>query len=412
MTRPTHPYAFDNSGPGIIGNFKKGLGLNHLKTSKVPLHQSDSEPSDSSSYSDGDTSSGTSYSDGDTSSGTSNSDLQSPKNLDSSSSDASDDSNASSDSERSLVDVNFEFFDIEPADGQYLLNMISDLLAPLSISAKEISRLVDTLVSNEREFTGSTIKLVSHSDAEDSDASSSPKQEYNAPIAFIGTAQALPETLKRHCKSARLVLKCHSILNFPPSLTPSLLELFSKENKRFPHPFCLVVKTASTASSGKSNKKSKTWECIYPDDEILSELAVERYDLPTACEEGRPLVADVFGLVLEILEPPSRLVVAGGCNVRRTENDILLGASLQMGLPASQLSLYQSSSLSLTGFIWARYSTQITPVNMSLFVVNFFLGCTGLVQATRICLYGFIETKRRYKYSQQEADESGTKSIE
>lgn len=80
--------------------------------------------------------------------------------------------------------------------------------------------------------------------------------------------------------------------------------------------------------------------------------------------------------------------------------------------PASQLSLYQSSSLSLTGFIWARYSTQITPVNMSLFVVNFFLGCTGLVQATRICLYGFIETKRRYKYSQQEADESGTKSIE
>lgn len=62
-----------------------------------------------------------------------------------------------------------------------------------------------------------------------------------------------------------------------------------------------MVKTASTASSGKSNKKSKTWECIYPDDEILSELAVERYDLPTACEEGRRLLvfstpmADVGG---------------------------------------------------------------------------------------------------------------------
>ncbi len=63
--------------------------------------------------------------------------------------------------------------------------------------------------------------------------------------------------------------------------------------------------------------------------------------------------------------------------------------------PASQLSLSQSTSLSMTGFVWARYSTQITPLNWSLFAVNFFLGVTGLVQVGRILVY---------QHEQSEAD--------
>jgi hypothetical protein len=57
--------------------------------------------------------------------------------------------------------------------------------------------------------------------------------------------------------------------------------------------------------------------------------------------------------------------------------------------PASQLSLRQSGSLSLTGFVWARYSTQIIPVNWSLFAVNFFLGITGLIQVGRVMIYRY-----------------------
>lgn len=55
--------------------------------------------------------------------------------------------------------------------------------------------------------------------------------------------------------------------------------------------------------------------------------------------------------------------------------------------PANKLSKNQTISLLATGFIWSRYSLVIIPKNYSLFAVNFFVGCTGLVQFTRIYLY-------------------------
>lgn len=55
--------------------------------------------------------------------------------------------------------------------------------------------------------------------------------------------------------------------------------------------------------------------------------------------------------------------------------------------PANKLSKNQTISLLATGFIWSRYSLVITPKNYSLFAVNFFVGCTGLVQFIRIYLY-------------------------
>lgn len=52
--------------------------------------------------------------------------------------------------------------------------------------------------------------------------------------------------------------------------------------------------------------------------------------------------------------------------------------------PVENLSVYQNVSLAATGLIWARYSTQIIPVNYTLMTVNFFVAFTGLYQLSRI----------------------------
>lgn len=57
--------------------------------------------------------------------------------------------------------------------------------------------------------------------------------------------------------------------------------------------------------------------------------------------------------------------------------------------PASQLSASQSGALSITGLIWTRYSTQITPVNYNLLSVNAFVAATGLYQLYRIYKYNY-----------------------
>ena len=153
------------------------------------------------------------------------------------SSDSSNTSDASDDdSECSLVNVNFEFFDVESTDGPYLGNMITNLLAPLSISKEEIFSLVNGLISKEAKFIGSTIKLITNSDTEDSGADapqSNSEASSNAPIAFIGMSQDPPGILKEHSDSVPFLLKCHSIMNFPSTLTISLFEIFSKENVCF-----------------------------------------------------------------------------------------------------------------------------------------------------------------------------------
>nr|VWO95403.1 Calcium-transporting ATPase (EC [Ganoderma boninense] len=49
--------------------------------------------------------------------------------------------------------------------------------------------------------------------------------------------------------------------------------------------------------------------------------------------------------------------------------------------------LFCSAALAATGFIWVRYSFVITPINVSLAAVNFFVGSTGLGQLARIWHY-------------------------
>ncbi|KAL8784110.1 MAG: hypothetical protein Q9213_004169 [Squamulea squamosa] len=52
--------------------------------------------------------------------------------------------------------------------------------------------------------------------------------------------------------------------------------------------------------------------------------------------------------------------------------------------PAEKLSLTQNLALTATGAIWTRWCFIIKPRNLLLAAVNFFLGCVGVVQVTRI----------------------------
>ena len=47
----------------------------------------------------------------------------------------------------------------------------------------------------------------------------------------------------------------------------------------------------------------------------------------------------------------------------------------------------QNAALFATGAIWTRYCFCITPVNLYLASVNFFVGCIGLTQLARIAYY-------------------------
>ncbi|TFK75338.1 UPF0041-domain-containing protein [Pluteus cervinus] len=68
----------------------------------------------------------------------------------------------------------------------------------------------------------------------------------------------------------------------------------------------------------------------------------------------------------------------------------LVGAGLKdLTRPADKLSVSQNLALAATGFIWVRYSFVITPVNVSLAAVNFFVGLSGLSQLGRIAHYRY-----------------------
>ena len=51
--------------------------------------------------------------------------------------------------------------------------------------------------------------------------------------------------------------------------------------------------------------------------------------------------------------------------------------------PAENISANQQIAITATGFIWARYATQITPINYNLMIVNLFMGLSGIYQLYR-----------------------------
>ncbi|OTA56807.1 UPF0041-domain-containing protein [Hypoxylon sp. EC38] len=65
---------------------------------------------------------------------------------------------------------------------------------------------------------------------------------------------------------------------------------------------------------------------------------------------------------------------------------VLAGIS-DFARPAEKLSVTQNGALTATGLIWTRWCFVITPKNYLLAAVNFFLGCVGITQLTRIALY-------------------------
>ncbi|KAL8664778.1 MAG: hypothetical protein Q9202_002781 [Teloschistes flavicans] len=55
--------------------------------------------------------------------------------------------------------------------------------------------------------------------------------------------------------------------------------------------------------------------------------------------------------------------------------------------PPEKLSMTQNLALTATGAIWTRWCFVIKPRNVLLAAVNFFLGCVGIIQVTRILRY-------------------------
>lgn len=62
---------------------------------------------------------------------------------------------------------------------------------------------------------------------------------------------------------------------------------------------------------------------------------------------------------------------------------IVIANIKDLSVPAQNISLPQQTAVSLTGFVWCRYSTQIYPISLNLFAVNLFMGFTGLYQILR-----------------------------
>ena len=52
-------------------------------------------------------------------------------------------------------------------------------------------------------------------------------------------------------------------------------------------------------------------------------------------------------------------------------------------IPVDRVSSFQQFAMCMTGFVWARYSTQITPVNYALMAANLFMASVASYQLYR-----------------------------
>ncbi|KAK6952520.1 hypothetical protein Daesc_007060 [Daldinia eschscholtzii] len=72
---------------------------------------------------------------------------------------------------------------------------------------------------------------------------------------------------------------------------------------------------------------------------------------------------------------------------------IVIAGVSDFARPADKLSLTQNGALTATGLIWTRWCFVISPRNVLLATVNFFLGCVGIVQLGRIAMYRSSQKK-------------------
>jgi len=76
---------------------------------------------------------------------------------------------------------------------------------------------------------------------------------------------------------------------------------------------------------------------------------------------------------------------------------IVLAGIADIQRPPERISTAQSSALAATGVIWARYSTQIIPVNYNLLSVNVFVALTGVYQLSRKMWYQWNQNEKNKK---------------
>ena len=63
--------------------------------------------------------------------------------------------------------------------------------------------------------------------------------------------------------------------------------------------------------------------------------------------------------------------------------------------PEDKISYPQQCAVTLTGLIWTRFSTQITPINYNLMTVNAFMALTGLYQLQRKIRYDMEHSDKK-----------------
>ncbi|KAJ5887751.1 hypothetical protein N7495_007792 [Penicillium taxi] len=86
--------------------------------------------------------------------------------------------------------------------------------------------------------------------------------------------------------------------------------------------------------------------------------------------------------------------------------------------PPEKLSLTQNAALTATGVIWTRWCFIIKPRNVLLAAVNFFLGCVGVVQCSRILLWqrsqngSTVEAAKEFGEEAKTAGENAVKAVE
>lgn len=62
---------------------------------------------------------------------------------------------------------------------------------------------------------------------------------------------------------------------------------------------------------------------------------------------------------------------------------IVIANIKDMSVPAQNVSLPQQSVVTITGFVWSKYSTQIYPFSGNFLAVNLFMAFSGIYQLVR-----------------------------
>lgn len=199
--------------------------------------------------------------------------------------------------DRDIVNVDFDFYDIEDHDISTIRTLFHQLLSPISIqgfsSEKTIANLLEQITENREKCLGSTIKT----EGKESDPLS---VLLMVPCDYLSTISPLIQRLSSNSgkkkdifssKRTALLFKCHMMINTPPALAIPLYRMLLEELDNELDTFIIIVSTFTLKSSNDSNDNDI--EYLYPEDEVLSRHSSHFIDLPVNISkksEGRRLI--------------------------------------------------------------------------------------------------------------------------